>query len=66
MTRNKYTTMDRSSLAEAADQALRTAEWADENGETALYELSLERLAAMDEALPEGENAGDVAQEVRD
>lgn len=60
----EYEQMTRSSLAEAADQAQRTAEWADENGERALYELSLERLAAMDEALPEGETAGDVAQEV--
>lgn len=61
----KYQQMNRSSLAEAADSALRTAEYADEQGETALYRLSLERLAAMDEALPEGETAGDVAQEVQ-
>jgi len=59
-----YSAMDRTALAEAAHSALRTADYADEVGEAALHELALERLAAIDEALPAGEDAATVAQEV--
>ena len=61
----KYTQMTRSDLAEAASTALETAEWAEQNGKQGLLDLQHERLAAMDEALPEGEDAGSVAQEVQ-
>jgi len=50
-------------LSKRADKALRTAEWAEENGEKNLLDLQRARIQEIDDQLPDGVTAGDIAQE---
>ena len=48
-------------LKQKADKALRTAEYAEQNNKQKLLKLQRKRLQEIDEKLPEGQTAGDIA-----